>query len=76
MDLDRMEQEIRSKKELNAAAQSAEGRAVAERIDDAALRDAARRGDTDALKRMLADVLSSPEGKALAERVQKAVGKR
>ena len=76
MDLEKLAREMRSRSDLNAAAESAEGRAVAEMLDDGALRDAAKRGDTAALKSMLAGVLSSPEGKALAARVQKAVGKK
>ena len=56
--------------------QGQEGKAVAAKLDDAALRDAAKRGDTAALKSILAEVLSSPEGKALADKVQKAVGKK
>ena len=65
-----------AKQGLNAAAESPEGKAVAAKLDEAALRDAAKRGDTAALKSILAGVLSSPEGKVLAERVQKAVGKK
>ena len=71
-----MEQELRRSSELNAAADSPEGRAVAEKLDGTVLREAAKRGDTTALKTMLAEVLSSPEGRALAEKVQKAVGKK
>ena len=78
MDFKKMEQELSgsAKSGLNAAAESPEGKAVAAKLDDAALRDAAKRGDTAALKSILAEVLSSPEGKALADKVQKAVGKK
>ena len=78
MEFKQVEQELSqsARSGLSAAADSPEGRAVAQRIDDDALRAAAKRGDTAALKQMLAEVLSSPEGKALAERVQKAVGKK
>ena len=76
MDLEKLAQEMRSRSDLSAAADSPEGRAVAGKLDDSALRAAAKRGDTAALKTMLTEVLSSPEGKALAERVQKAVGKK
>lgn len=76
MDLEKLAREMRSRGDLNAAAESPEGKALARRIDDEALRTAAQRGDTAALKTMLSEVLSSPEGKALAERVQKAVGKK
>ena len=76
MDFDKLSRSLRERSDLSAAADSAEAKAVASRLDDAALRDAAKRGDTAALKNILAGVLSSPEGKALAERVQKAVGKK
>ena len=39
------------------------------------LRDAAKQGDAAALQDILRRVLSTPEGRALAEKVQKAVGK-
>jgi len=76
MDLDKLGRDLKGNRGLNAAAESPEGKALAKRLDDAALRSAAQRGDTAALQKMLTDVLSSPEGKALAERVQKAVGKK
>ena len=76
MDLDKLGREMKSNRGLTEAAESPEGKALAQRLDNTALRDAAKRGDTAALQKMLADVLSSPEGKALAARVQKAVGKK
>ena len=75
MDLEKLEREMRGKAELKAAAASPEGRALAAQLDEKALRDAARRGDAAALGDILQRVLSTPEGKALAEKVQKAVGK-
>ena len=76
VNFEEMERELRSKRELNAVAESPEGKKLAARIDSAALSDAARRGDTAALKSILGQVLSTPEGRALAEKVQKAVGKK
>lgn len=76
MDFEKLEREMRATKDLGAVADSPEGRRLAEKLDGAALSDAAKRGDTDALKAILSQVLSTPEGKALAERVQKAVGKK
>lgn len=73
MDLEKLERSLREKSELAAAVESAEGKRLAARIDDKALRDAAKRGDTDALKQMLQQVLATPEGKQLAEKVKKAV---
>lgn len=75
MDFEKLKREMQSEG-LNAAAESPAGRAVASRLDEAALNAALKRGDTEALKTMLGRVLSSPEGKALAEQVQKAVGKK
>ena len=75
MDLETLEREMRGKAAFRAAADSPEGRALAARLDDKALRDAARRGDGAALGDILQRVLSTPEGKALAEKVQKAVEK-
>lgn len=73
MDLDQLERTLRGKKELAAAAESPEGKRLASRIDDKALRDAAKRGDTGALKQILQQVLATPEGRQLAEKVKKAV---
>ena len=73
MDLEKLERTLREKKELAAAAESPEGKRLASRIDDKALRDAAKRGDTGALKQILQQVLSTPEGKQLAAQVKKAV---
>ena len=73
MDLEKLAQSLREKKELAAAVDSPEGQRLAARIDDKALRDAAKRGDADALKQMLQQVLATPEGRQLAEKVKKAV---
>ena len=73
MDLEQLERSLREKKGLAAAAESPEGKRLAASLDDKALRDAAKRGDTDALKQMLQQVLATPEGKQLAEKVKKAV---
>ena len=39
-------------------------------------REAARQGDAEALKRAMSQILSTPEGQALAERVRRAVEKK
>ncbi len=74
MDLDKLEKELRQSTGLNAAADSPEGRRMAQRLDNDALRKAVERGDAAALQKLLAEVLSTPDGRALAERVRKAVG--
>ena len=75
MDLDQLERKLKGNGALGALAGSRGGKAVAARLDEAALRAAAKQGDTAALQEMLRSVLSTPEGEALAEKVQKAVGK-
>lgn len=75
MDLDQLERKLKENGALGALAGSREGKAVAAQLDENALRSAAKQGDTAALQEMLRNVLSTPEGKALAEKVQKAVGK-
>ena len=76
MKLEKLEQQLKGNDSLGALADSPEGKALASRIDESALRDAAKRGDTTALQSILQQVLSTPEGKALADKVQKAVGKQ
>ena len=73
MDLEKLERSLREQKELAAAVNSPEGQRLSAGLDDKALREAAKRGDTDALKQMLQQVLATPEGKQLAEKVKKAV---
>lgn len=75
MNFAELERELKTKKELQTAIGSEEGRKLMEKLDGDALRKAAKSGDADALKAILSQVLSSPEGRALAENVQKAMGK-
>ena len=72
---EQFERELRGNGALRAAANSPEGQRLAERLDGNALQAAMAKGDTEALRSMLAQVLSTPEGRALAEQVQKAVKK-
>ncbi len=76
MDMDKLARELRSKGKLDALADSPEGRALSARFDGAALREAVEKGDTVAMQDVLRRVLSTPEGRALAEKVQKAVKKK
>ena len=75
MDLDQLERKMRTDGGLGALAGSAESRAVAAQFDEAELRAAAKQGDSAALQDILRRVLSTEEGRALAEKVRKAVGK-
>ena len=75
MDLDQLERRLKGKDGLGALAGSPEGKAVSAQFDEAEVRAAAKSGDSAALQDILRRVLSTPEGRALAEKVQKAVGK-
>ena len=74
MDLEKLERELRGRAELKALADTPEVRALSARLDGDALRSAAKKGDSAALQDVLQRVLSTPEGRVLAEKVQKAVG--
>lgn len=76
LDLERVNAEIEKsgkKDRLKSLADSAEGRAVSRMLDPAAVEKAAKSGDTAALQSILSEVLSTDEGKRLAERLKKAM---
>lgn len=76
LDLERVNAEIEKsgkKDRLKSLADSAEGRAVSRMLDPAAVEKAAKSGDAAALQSILSDVLSTDEGKRLAERLKKAM---
>lgn len=76
LDLERVNAEIEKsgkKDRLKSLTDSAEGRAVSRMLDPAAVEKAAKSGDTAALQSILSDVLSTDEGKRLAERLKKAM---
>lgn len=50
------------------------GRRISRMVDAQAVEDAARSGDNEAIKKMLSQVLSTEEGRKLAESVQKLMG--
>ena len=58
---------------IKAVANSAEARRVTSSLDTAAVERAAKTGDAAALKSILAQVLSTPDGKALAKKIQEAM---
>ena len=72
MDLDGMKRELEKNGALRAAASSDAAQKLMKNLDAAGLEQAAKRGDTEALKKYLTQVLATPEGKALAEQVRKA----
>ena len=73
MDFAQLKQELEAKKELKAAAESEAGQKLLKSMNTGAVERAAKSGDTAALQRILTQVLSSPEGRELAEKVQKAM---
>ena len=73
MDFAQFKRELEAKKELKAAVQSEAGQKLLRQMDAAEVERAAKSGDTAALKNILSRVLSSPEGRELAEKVQKAM---
>lgn len=58
---------------LKSLADTAEGKAVSRMVDQGKLERAAKSGDTAALKDILSQVLSTDEGKRLAEKLKKAM---
>lgn len=54
---------------LRALAQTPEARRLGENRAAEALGEAARRGDAAAMQRALAELLNTPEGRAVAERL-------
>lgn len=60
-------------KRIMAAADSEEGRRLAQTLNAEAVEKAARSGDAAALKNILSQVLSTPDGKALAKKLQDAI---
>ena len=54
---------------LRAVADSAEGRALEQKLDPAAVEKAARSGDPAQLQALLKEVLATEEGRALAEKL-------
>ena len=58
---------------LKAIAESNDGKALADALDANKVEQAARSGDTAALKAILSQVLSTDEGKRLAEKVKDAM---
>ena len=73
MDMDALKKQYQGNPDLRAAANSAEARRLLRSMDAVGVERAAKRGDAEALTRYLAQALSTPEGRALAEKVQGAV---
>ena len=56
---------------IRAAADSAEAQALSKKLDPAAVERAARSGDGEQLRAVLQSVLSTEEGRALAEKLSR-----
>ena len=63
-------EELSQNEAVRRLADSAEGKKLGSLVDGAALEQALRGGDTAAMKRMLAQVLQSPEGRKLCEQLR------
>lgn len=73
---EQMEQElVRSGKadRIKEIANSADGQWLAEKLDAQRVENAAKSGDTEALRGILLEVLGTGEGKRLAEKLQQAM---
>ena len=76
--LEALEREIKSSaaaEHLKAAAASPEGQKVLQNLDAAEVEKATKAGDMLALREILNGVLSTPEGRSLAEKIRKSLGK-
>lgn len=76
MNLEDFEKKLRegaNSEKLMAAANSADGRKIQQMVDVGKIQSAAKSGDTQALKNILNQVLSTPEGQRLAQQVKNAM---
>ncbi len=76
--LDALEREIKSSaavEHLKAAAATPEGQKVLQNLDTAEVEKAAKAGDMQTLREILSGVLATPEGRSLAEKIRKSLGK-
>ncbi len=76
-DLEKLAQELRRSGKtdgIRALADSADGRRLGQMIDGGAVEQAVRQGDSAALQQILRGVLSTEEGRRLAEDLRKIMG--
>lgn len=59
---------------VRGALDSREGRSVGKMVDGEALKKAVMKGDSETVSRILGKVLSTDDGKALADRVNRQLG--
>ncbi len=76
LDLERINAEIEKsgkKDKLKSLASSSDALAIGRRLDRSAVEKAAKSGDTEALRGILSEVLSTDEGKRLAQMLKKTM---
>ncbi|NCB74712.1 MAG: hypothetical protein EOM51_08220 [Clostridia bacterium] len=61
--------------EINKVVNSPEGKKIGSMVDGNALKKAVAEGDKDTMNRILGQILSTEEGKALAKRINDSFGK-
>lgn len=61
--------------EINKVVNSPEGKKIGSMVDGNALKKAVAEGDKDTMNRILSQILSTDEGKALAKRISDNFGK-
>ena len=65
----------KDREKLRSLADSPEARQLGSMIDPAAAEKAAKAGDVEALRGMMAQIMRTAEGRKLAESISKAMGK-
>lgn len=75
VELEAMKNELKKNGAARAVAESREAQELLRRVDASAWEAAAKAGDAGSLKKLLTQALATPEGKALAEKIKKAVSK-
>ncbi len=73
-DLGRQLQQSGKADRIRQIAESEDGAKLSRLLDAKAVESAAKSGDSEALRRMLAQVLSTDEGRRLAENVKRIMG--
>lgn len=76
LDMERISAELQKSgkaDKLKTLAESEDGKAIQKMLDPDAVEKAARSGDTKAMQSIISSVLSTDEGKRLAESLKKAM---
>ena len=73
MEFEALKRELETNGAARAVADSRQAQELLRRVDTSAWEKAAKTGDTARLKELLGQALATPEGKALAEQMKKAI---